>query len=146
MKVEVKVNGMMCQNCVKHVKKALEGMEGVASADVSLENNNAVVDIASWIPESAFKAAIEDAGYEFVSAAPAESAAPKKLVSVNGMMCQNCVKHVKKALEGIEGVESAEVSLENNNAVITLSGEVSDDTIKAAIEDAGYEFVSATAC
>ncbi|MBR0131352.1 MAG: heavy metal translocating P-type ATPase, partial [Firmicutes bacterium] len=146
LKVVVNVNGMMCQNCVKHVKKALEGMEGVASADVSLENNNAVVDIASWIPESAFKAAIEDAGYEFVSAAPAESAAPKRLVSVNGMMCQNCVKHVKKALEGIEGVESADVSLENNNAVITLSGEVSDDIIKAAIEDAGYEFVSATAC
>ncbi len=146
MKVVLNVNGMMCQNCVKHVKHALENMEGVAAAEVSLENNSAVVDITSWIPESAFKAAIEDAGYEFVSAAPAESAAPKKLISVNGMMCQNCVKHVKKALEGIEGVESAEVSLENNNAVITLNGDVSDETIKAAIEDAGYEFVSANVC
>ncbi len=146
LKVVLNVNGMMCQNCVKHVKHALENMEGVAAAEVSLENNSAVVDITSWIPESAFKAAIEDAGYEFVSAAPAESAAPKKLISVNGMMCQNCVKHVKKALEGIEGVESAEVSLENNNAVITLNGDVSDETIKAAIEDAGYEFVSANVC
>jgi Cu2+-exporting ATPase len=68
MKVEVKVNGMMCQNCVKHVKKALEAMEGVDSAEVSLENNNAVVNITSWIPEAAFKAAIEEEGYEFVSA------------------------------------------------------------------------------
>ena len=43
-------------------------MEGVDSAEVSLENNNAVVSITSWIPEAAFKATIEEEGYEFVSA------------------------------------------------------------------------------
>ncbi len=69
----------------------------------------------------------------------------KKEVKVNGMMCPNCVKHVKRALEGIEGVEAAEVSLENNNAIVTMNSEVSDETFKAAVEDAGYEFAGTAA-
>ena len=69
----------------------------------------------------------------------------KKEVKVNGMMCPNCVKHVKRALEGIEGVEAAEVSLENKNAIVTMNAEISDETFKAAIEDAGYEFAGTAA-
>ncbi len=62
-----------------------------------------------------------------------------KTIGVEGMMCGHCVNHVTKALEGIEGVEKAVVSLENKNAVITLSAPVADDAITAAIVDAGYE-------
>ena len=63
----------------------------------------------------------------------------KKLIHVEGMGCQNCVHHVKEALEGLDGVTGAEVSLEKNSAVVTLSKEVSDGAIKEAIEDAGYD-------
>ena len=38
MKKELKVEGMMCQNCVKHVTKALEGVPGAEDVSVSLEN------------------------------------------------------------------------------------------------------------
>ena len=55
------------------------------------------------------------------------------------MGCQNCVKHVTEALEALDGVDKAEVSLEKNNAVITLSKDVSDETIKSAIDEAGYD-------
>ena len=61
----------------------------------------------------------------------------KKVMHIEGMMCQNCVKHVSKALNGIEGV-SAVVSLEENKADITLEKEVSDDVLKAAVEEEGY--------
>ena len=61
-----------------------------------------------------------------------------KTINVEGMMCEHCVAHVKKALEGIEGVSKADVSLANNNAILTLEKEVSDETIKKAVEDAGY--------
>jgi Cu2+-exporting ATPase len=54
------------------------------------------------------------------------------------MMCEHCVAHVKKALEGIEGVSKADVSLAKNNAILTLEKEVSDEAIKAAVEEAGY--------
>ena len=63
----------------------------------------------------------------------------EKTINVEGMMCQHCVAHVKKALEGIEGVESAEVSLDDKNAVVKLAADIADDALVAAIVDAGYE-------
>lgn len=63
----------------------------------------------------------------------------KKVLDIEGMMCQHCVAHVNKALSGIEGVEAVEVSLENKNATVTLAAEVSDDVLTKAVVDAGYE-------
>ena len=65
----------------------------------------------------------------------------KEEIKIEGMMCNNCVNHVKKALEGIDGVEKVEVSLENKNAKIEISKEVSNDTIKNAIEEEGYKVI-----
>ncbi|MBQ9270188.1 MAG: heavy metal translocating P-type ATPase [Oscillospiraceae bacterium] len=61
----------------------------------------------------------------------------KTILNIEGMMCQHCVAHVKKALEGVPGVETVEVSLEGNNAVVTGSADV--EAMKAAVADAGYE-------
>ena len=63
----------------------------------------------------------------------------KKLVHVEGMGCMNCVHHVKEALEGLDGVSSADVSLESNTALITLTKDVADEAIKSAIDEAGYD-------
>ena len=69
---------------------------------------------------------------------PKEIIMEKKL-SVEGMMCQHCVAHVKKALEGIEGVEEAVVDLDSNSATAKLSADVADQVLVDAIVDAGYE-------
>ncbi|MCR8907198.1 heavy metal translocating P-type ATPase [Thermophilibacter sp. ET337] len=58
------VTGMMCQHCVAHVKKALEGVEGVSSVDVSLEAGTATVEAADSVADEALVAAVVDAGYE----------------------------------------------------------------------------------
>lgn len=63
----------------------------------------------------------------------------KKVLDIEGMMCQHCVAHVNKALSSIEGVEAVEVSLENKNAAVTLAADVSDDALVKAVVDAGYE-------
>lgn len=63
----------------------------------------------------------------------------KKVLDIEGMMCQHCVAHVNKALSGIEGVEAVEVSLENKNAAVTLAADVSDSVLVKAVVDAGYE-------
>ena len=63
----------------------------------------------------------------------------KKVLDVEGMMCQHCVAHVNKALSGIEGVEAVEVSLEGKTATVTLAKEVADDVLTKAVVDAGYE-------
>ncbi len=63
----------------------------------------------------------------------------KRELTVEGMMCQNCVKHVRKALEGIEGASDVEVSLEEKKATVCVPESVTDEMLKAAVVDAGYE-------
>ena len=63
----------------------------------------------------------------------------EKKVMIEGMMCQNCVKHVTNALNALPGV-TATVDLESKTA--TVIGDVSDEAIKQAIADAGYEVTS----
>ena len=63
----------------------------------------------------------------------------KKELSVEGMMCQNCVKHVTRALEGVPGVSRVEVSLEDKRATVSAADSVSDEALKAAVAEAGYE-------
>ena len=66
----------------------------------------------------------------------------EKVLFIEGMVCGNCVKHVHKALTGLEGVQEAVVELESKTAKVCLDSSVSDDTLKAAVEDAGYTLVS----
>ena len=66
----------------------------------------------------------------------------KKVLSIEGMMCGHCQAHVEKALKAMDGVTSVEVSLENKNATVELSKDISDAEFKAVIEDAGYELKS----
>ncbi|WP_180326636.1 heavy metal translocating P-type ATPase [Raoultibacter phocaeensis] len=63
----------------------------------------------------------------------------EKVLDVEGMMCQHCVAHVRKALEGIDGVEGASVDLDAGTATAKLSADVADDALIAAVVDAGYE-------
>lgn len=64
-----------------------------------------------------------------------------KTIIVEGMSCGHCVAHVEKALNAIDGV-TAKVDLETKTATVQLSKEVSDETLRKAVEDAGYEVSS----
>jgi Cu+-exporting ATPase len=63
-----------------------------------------------------------------------------KTIKIDGMMCAHCTGRVEKALNEIDGVQ-ATVSLENKNAVASLSKPVSDDVLVKAVTDAGYEVI-----
>lgn len=63
----------------------------------------------------------------------------EKTITVKGMTCPNCVKHVTKALSGMEGVSDVSVSLEAGTATFTASREVPDSELAAVLDDAGYE-------
>jgi Cu+-exporting ATPase len=63
----------------------------------------------------------------------------EKKVLIEGMMCQHCRSHVDQALNAIPGA-TATVDLDSKTAVVT--GDVSDDAIRAAVTDAGYQVVS----
>ena len=63
----------------------------------------------------------------------------EKKVVIEGMMCAHCQAHVEKALNALPDV-TATVDLESKTATVT--GDVSDEDIKAAVAEAGYQVVS----
>ena len=65
----------------------------------------------------------------------------KAKITIEGMSCGHCVKHVSNALADLENVENIQVSLENKTALFESKAEIADEKIKFAIEDAGYEVV-----
>jgi copper chaperone len=63
--VTLKVTGMTCMGCVGSVKRVLQGIDGVAAVEVSLDQAQATVQFdAKRANPTQLKAAIEDAGYE----------------------------------------------------------------------------------
>ena len=64
-----------------------------------------------------------------------------KTLKIEGMMCQHCQMHTKKALEAVEGVISAEVSFKDGSAKVTLNSEVADEALIKAVTDEGYKVI-----
>ena len=62
-----------------------------------------------------------------------------KILMVEGMTCGHCKAAVEKALKSVDGVENVVVDLEKKSASVTLNKEVSDDVLRKAVIDAGYE-------
>lgn len=67
MKKTMTIEGMMCGHCEARVKKTLESLEGVASAEVSHEKGTAVVTLEKEIEESVLKEAVEAQDYKVIS-------------------------------------------------------------------------------
>ena len=63
----------------------------------------------------------------------------KKILYLEGMVCNNCVSHVTEAVLEIEGVAGADVVLEPKTATVTLEKEIADEVLKAAVVEAGYD-------
>jgi copper chaperone CopZ len=64
MNTTLKIEGMSCEHCVKHVTQALEGVGGVTSAKVSLKDKSALVAHGEAVSLESLKAAVSEAGYE----------------------------------------------------------------------------------
>lgn len=68
MKTTLKIEGMMCQHCQKHVQEALSAMNGVTAVSVDLDGGKADVEASRDIPTEEFAKVIADAGYKLVTA------------------------------------------------------------------------------
>lgn len=64
MEKTMKIEGMMCPHCETTVKKTLEAIDGVESAEVSHEKGSAVLTMSKNVEDSVLKKAVEDAGYK----------------------------------------------------------------------------------
>jgi len=134
----MKIEGMMCPHCEKRVSDALNALDGV-DADVSLEDGCAY--IRGDVSDDVLKKTVEEAGYTAGAITrnntKKEDETMTKTMSIDGMMCRNCAKHVENALNALDGVEAV-VSLDENKADVTLTKDVSDEELTKAVTDAGY--------
>ena len=60
---------------------------------------------------------------------------------VNGMMCEGCENRVKNAIKNIEGVKNVTADHNTGKVIVISDNEVSEEIIKEALEDIGYEVV-----
>ena len=67
----------------------------------------------------------------------------KKIIEIKGMTCEHCQARVEKVLNAIDGA-TAKVELKKNRAIINLKKEVSDQTLRDTVTEAGYEVVGIT--
>lgn len=65
----------------------------------------------------------------------------RKKLLVEGMSCMHCVMHVENALKEVEGVSGVKVDLKGKNAVVDMDEGVTDEQLRSAVEDAGYDVV-----
>lgn len=67
------------------------------------------------------------------------SATSTAVYTVEGMTCGHCVSAVTEEVGGVTGVTDVEVDLENSQVTVTGDGPVDDASVRAAIDEAGYE-------
>lgn len=70
---------------------------------------------------------------------PVRTQTMNKVLSIQGMNCGHCSNAVEKALRAVSGVRQATVDLAAKTASVELDGAVSDETLKKAVTDAGYQ-------
>lgn len=62
----------------------------------------------------------------------------KQRITVTGMTCQNCVRHVTEAVTSLPGVRSVDVNLESGEVQLDAEREVPRQELSAALDEAGY--------
>lgn len=63
MKTKISIDGMSCMHCAKNVTDKLNGVEGISSTSVNLEEKHALVESTAPIDEAHVTQVITDAGY-----------------------------------------------------------------------------------
>ncbi|MCG3180864.1 MAG: Copper-exporting P-type ATPase [Phycisphaerae bacterium] len=153
--IRIHVEGMTCENCVKHVRQALTAVPGVASADVSLQHKQAVVRLSDpAVTVARLADAVREAGYsasadggnsdasgeatEEPDPSPADGKA-RLTLEIEGMHCASCVGRVEKALSKVPGVREASASLASEQAAVRFDPAQADEAaLLAAVRSAGY--------
>lgn len=62
-----------------------------------------------------------------------------KTIEIEGMSCMHCAKKVEDTLKVIKGVKQVNVNLEEKKATVVMKQEISNETLKSAVEELGYE-------
>lgn len=139
----VSITGMTCGACSASITDALEKLDGVSLASISLITASGSINHTTSVSSEEIIGAIEDCGFD----AKVESSSPLKrkdsqrvVFSVKGMTCGACSASISAALQVLAGVTDVSVSLITEEAQVRYEQDlVSQEQIREAIEDCGFE-------
>jgi copper chaperone CopZ len=63
--------------------------------------------------------------------------------TVTGMTCEHCVSAVTSEITGLDGVEDVQVDLGTGQVTVISAAPLSDESVRAAVDEAGYELADA---
>ncbi len=127
MELQLRVEGMTCQSCVKAIEGRVGDLAGVHTVTVSLEAKAArIIYDPLKVQPNVIQQTIEDTGFDVFSLTPPPTTTiasasktsvgtpsrQRVLVAVEGMTCQSCVKSIEGRVGDLAGVHSVVVSLQ----------------------------------
>ncbi|ETW10494.1 copper-translocating P-type ATPase, variant [Aphanomyces invadans] len=148
------VEGMRCQSkCARRIREALEGVPGVASADVRFQDKSAIVTFADGHAPVSVVDLIQtvrglDAGLNkhYDAYLPDDDRRARTVVlHIEGMSCmQNCARKVEGALANAAGVKSAKVNFEQKQATVVIEpgSRITEDDLISTVQGAGKKFIA----
>lgn len=122
-------------------------MTGIQRLDLGLTDANAACSCCSPLDSHASRASHDERDERDEHGATAPDAASTEYL-VEGMTCSHCVSSVTEELTAVDGVKHVAVELRAGTAsvvTVTSARPISDDAIRAAVEEAGYSLASAPA-
>ena len=143
----ISVLGMTCNSCTKLIESCVSKLDGINCVTVSLQHNEAFVEYNSQVTNiEHITAVICDTGFDALPLTvishhnTTNSSVKVVTFGVQGMVCMNCVNIIENNISKKSGISLVRASLEQNNATIEYdSSVVSEEQLKDAIEDLGFE-------
>jgi len=126
---------MSCATCAVNIEESLAKIRDVDKAQVNFSTDTAHVEFdPAKVSLTDLEKAVRDAGYEVVNR--------EVTIKIGGMMCATCVQTIEAALRALPGTVQATVNLGTEKAYVTYNPSLSGiPEMKAAIEDAGYQYL-----
>ncbi|MCK4713284.1 MAG: copper ion binding protein, partial [Marinosulfonomonas sp.] len=129
--IALQIEGLNCASCVGRAEKALNAVDGVASATVNLATETAQISYDAPADTQTLIAALSDAGYP--------AATQEVTLEIEGMSCASCVGRVDKAIAGSDGVVDVSVNLATETATVRFATKATTvGAIMAVATGAGY--------
>lgn len=152
--VQIRVDGMHCQSCVRSIEDRISGLPGVTRIQVSLQNREAVIVFQPLIVEQQeLRVAIENMGFdailrddlslEDINGWQLDILTPSSQtvnIWIVGMTCNSCVQSIEGRISQMAGVLSICVSLMEEKGTISFDPRQMDpEKLRVAIEDMGFD-------
>ncbi|CAG8543560.1 10419_t:CDS:1 [Ambispora gerdemannii] len=139
--ITLPIKGMTCMSCVNSITNVLNTAPGVKKVDVSLKNENAMVE---FNPEKINKQkiidVIEDCGFQVPQFTDIKNSLININLPIKGMTCNSCVNSIMNVLQPMPGIHNVQISLVNESASIQFDDILlSEKGIIDAIEDCGFK-------